>query len=134
MALKFGGKSKGKGAPVGNKNAAGPHSKGGARSAAVGSLFGPLGVTASGMYVGATKDKTGRKRHKRTATAIGGASGTLGGALTGATAGASYAGVPGAAVGGAIGGVAGGLGGAGAYYIGASVGQAVGKNMLRRKK
>lgn len=128
------GKKKGGGAPVGNKNAAGPHSKGGARSAAVGSVFGPVGVAASGVYVGATKDKIGRKRHRRTATAIGGASGVVGGVLTGATAGATYGGVPGAAVGGAIGGVAGGLGGAGVYYVGARVGQAVGKNMIRKKK
>ncbi len=106
-----------RGAPVGNKNAAG--NSGGARTAIAGSMLlgGPIGAGLGGMYVGATKNQRAINRHTRVSTAIG----TVGGALVGTAV------LP--VIGTAIGAVGGGA----LNYTGAKVGQALGRNMKRRR-
>lgn len=65
-----------KGAPYGNKNAAGPHRRvnSGKLAGVLGAgLGGPVGSVASGMYAGAFKSAKGQKSANRSATATGAA-------------------------------------------------------------
>jgi hypothetical protein len=99
----------------GNTNA----SKGGARTAVVGGLFGPVGNLVGGAYIGNNKDQKAQIRHRRTAGAIGTLGGAIGGSFTGTMLAGPFGTVPGA-IGGAI------VGGA-TNYGAARLGQALTK-------
>jgi len=100
-----------RGAPMGNKNAAG--ARGGARSAAVGSLV-PFGTLVTGFAGGAGgKDDRFASRHRKTATAIGG--------TVGAVAGTFAVPVVGTAIGGVIGAAAGNVSSRVGYALGHSI-------------
>lgn len=99
-----------RGAPMGNKNAAGG---GGIRYAAVGALV-PFGGAVTGLIGGASgKNERFASRHRKTNTVLG--------ATSGAVAGTFIAPVIGTAIGGAIGAASG--------NIGSRLGYAVGKSM-----
>jgi hypothetical protein len=104
----------------GNQNA----SKGGARSAILGTTFGPVGAIASGMYVSANKNSTAIARHNKTATGIGLTSGALYGGLVGTSIAPGVGTAIGAGLGGALTGAL--------MYGGAKLGQSIGKARKRR--
>lgn len=79
-----------RGAPMGNKNAQGPHDRWGGRTGALSTaVFGPIGSFATGAMMGASKasNRTVR-RHNKAAFMTGAGFGGIGGAIFGAAGGA----------------------------------------------
>ncbi len=134
-------------AKYGNKNAAGPHNRFGARAGAISGLIGAKQVFQGAMYTGARGSDRMQSRFKKAATATGGLGYGIKGALIGAAVSKykymkktpiskmSASGLKAAMKGGAkIGGVAGLAVGAGIVYGVAKVGQRLGKPVNRPKK
>lgn len=104
-------KGKGGGAPYGNKNA----SKGGARTAAIGSLI-PAGSIVSGFALGAMgKNKVAASRHSKTALGINAAAGAI----------------LGGAIGGPMGMVTAGATSGGLGYLGSKIGYSIGSKVRK---
>jgi hypothetical protein len=77
-----------KGAPIGNRNAAGPHSaydKGGFAGSVSTLVGGPLGAGLAGTYAGFSKSKLGGQRTARGAAAAGSLLGAAAALTSGAT-------------------------------------------------
>jgi hypothetical protein len=107
-----------KGAPMGNRNAAGT---GGARTAVLGSVV-PFGSVLGGAVLAASgRNKRALTRHTTVATGLGAIGGGLVGAVSGTIA------MP--IIGTAIGGVVGSATGAGTSYIGSKVGHLIGRKI-----